>query len=48
MIIISILRTTRPVALSRWVGKSLGVVHVVLIPLLVAAMTVYVYRVSQG
>jgi hypothetical protein len=42
MIVISILRS-RPVALSRWVGKSLGVVHVVLIPLLVAAMTLYVY-----
>jgi len=26
MIVVSILRTTRPVALSRWVGKSLGVV----------------------
>ena len=33
---------------SRWVGKSLGVVHVVLIPLLVAAMTLYVYRASLG
>jgi hypothetical protein len=30
------------------VGKSLGVVHVVLIPLLVAAMTLYVYRASLG
>jgi hypothetical protein len=43
MIVISILRS-RPVALSRWVGTSLDVMHIVLIPLLVAAMTLYVYR----
>ena len=48
MIVISILRRTGPVALSRWVGKSLGMVHIVLIPLLVAAMTLYVYRASLG
>ena len=48
MIVISILRRTGPIALSRWVGKSLGAVHIVLIPLLVAAMTLYVYRASAG
>ena len=48
MIVISILRISRPVARSRWVAKSLGLVHVVLIPLLVAAMTLYVYRASLG
>jgi hypothetical protein len=48
MICISILRTTRPVAQSRWVAKALGMVHIVLIPLLVAAMTLYVYRSSLG
>jgi Periplasmic binding protein len=48
MIVISILRSSRPIAQSRWVVKSLGLLHVVLIPLLVAAMTLYVYRASLG
>jgi hypothetical protein len=48
MIVISVLRSTRPVALSRWVGKALGVAHAVLVPLLVAVMTLYVYRASLG
>jgi Periplasmic binding protein len=48
MIVVSILRRTGPVALSRWVGKTLGLVHVVVIPLMVAAMTLYVYRAGLG
>jgi hypothetical protein len=48
MIVISILRRAEPVAHSRWVGKSLGMVHVVVIPLMVAAMTLYVYRAGLG
>jgi hypothetical protein len=48
MIAISILRTAPIVAKSRWVGKSLGVVHVVLIPVLVALMTLYAYQASLG
>src|SRR5215471_6336181 len=48
MIVLSILRRTGPVAQSRWVGKSLSAVHVVVIPLLVAAMTLYVYRAGLG
>jgi hypothetical protein len=47
MIVISILRS-RPLAQLRWVDTSLGVVHAVFIPLLVAAMTLYVYRASLG
>ena len=39
MIVLSILRISRPVTQSRWVSKSLGLMHIVLIPLLVAAMT---------
>ena len=48
MIVISVLRVFRPVAQSRWVAKSLSLMHVVLIPLLVAAMALYVYRASLG
>lgn len=48
MIVISILRISRPVTQSRWISKSLGLIHIVLIPLLVAAMTLYVYRASLG
>jgi hypothetical protein len=48
MIAISILRTAPTVAKSRWVGKSLSVVHVVLIPVLVALMTLYAYQASLG
>jgi hypothetical protein len=48
MIVISILRVSRPVAQSRWVAKSLSQIHIVLIPLLVAAMTLYIYRASLG
>src|SRR5262245_13729699 len=48
MIVISILRTTRPVVYVRWVAKSLSLAHIVLIPLLVAAMTLYVYRAGMG
>jgi ABC-type branched-subunit amino acid transport system substrate-binding protein len=48
MIVISILRISRPVTQSRWAAKSLGLVHVVFIPLLIVAMTLYVYRASLG
>lgn len=48
MIAVSVLRVSRPVAQSRWVAKSLGLVHIVLIPLLAAAMTLYVHRASLG
>jgi hypothetical protein len=48
MIVISILRVSRPVTQSRWIGKSLSVIHMVVIPVLVAAMTLYVYRASLG
>ncbi|MDX2204087.1 MAG: ABC transporter substrate-binding protein [Hyphomicrobiaceae bacterium] len=48
MIAISILRSSRPVAHADWIRKTLGVVHIVLIPLLVAAMTLFVYRASLG
>ena len=48
MIVMSILRVSRPVALSRWVSKSLGLMHIVLIPVLVGAMALYVYRASLG
>jgi hypothetical protein len=47
MIVISILRS-RPLAQLRLVDAALGVVHAVLIPILVAAMTLYVYRASIG
>jgi hypothetical protein len=48
MIVISILRTTPPIAQSQWAGKLLRLVHVAVIPLLVAAMTFYVFRASLG
>ena len=48
MIVISILRRSEPIAHSRWLGKSLGLAHVALIPIMVAAMTFYVYRASLG
>jgi hypothetical protein len=48
MIVLSILRISRPLAQSRWVSKTLGLLHIVVIPLLVFAMTLYVYRASLG
>jgi Periplasmic binding protein len=48
MIVLSILRITRPVAHRRWLSKVFGLVQVVVIPLMVAAMSLYVYRVSLG
>ena len=48
MIVLSILRVSRPVTQSPWVRKSLGLMHTVVIPVLVAAMTLYVYRASLG
>ena len=48
MIVLSILRITRPVAHTRWLSKAIGLVQVVVIPLMVVAMTIYVYRISLG
>ena len=48
MIVLSILRITRPIAHTRWLSKAIGLVQVVVIPLMVVAMTIYVYRVSLG
>lgn len=48
MIVISILRVSRPVTQSRWIGKALSLTHVALIPAAVAAMAFYVYRASLG
>jgi hypothetical protein len=48
MIVLSILRISRPVTQSRWVSKTLGLAHIVLIPVMVAAMALYVYRASFG
>ena len=48
MIAISVLRVSRPVAHTPWLKRSLGVVHIVLIPAMVAAMTLYVHRASLG
>jgi hypothetical protein len=48
MIAVSVLRVSRPVAQSWWATKSLAWVHILLIPLLAAAMTFYVHRASHG
>jgi ABC-type branched-subunit amino acid transport system substrate-binding protein len=48
MIVVSILRVSRPVSETRWIEKSLGLMHTVLIPALVAGMMFYVYRASLG
>jgi len=48
MIVISILRISPPVTQSPWVRRSLGLTHIVLIPVLVAGMMLYVYRASLG
>jgi glucan phosphoethanolaminetransferase (alkaline phosphatase superfamily) len=48
MIVLSILRISRPVTQSRWISKSLSVAHIVVIPLLVVMMAFYVYRASLG
>ena len=48
MIVLSILRVSRPVTQSPWVRASLGLMHTVLIPALVAAMMLYVHRASLG
>jgi hypothetical protein len=46
MIGISILRINRLVASQPWIRNALGLVHIVLIPALVAVMALYLYRVS--
>ncbi len=48
MIVLSILRITRPIAHVRWLSKAIGLVQVVVIPLMVGAMALYVYRASLG
>jgi hypothetical protein len=48
MIVFSILRVSRPVAHVQWLRKALGLVHMVLVPILVALMALYVYRASLG
>jgi hypothetical protein len=48
MIGISILRVNRRVESSPWLKRALRLTHVALIPALVAAMAVYVYRASLG
>ncbi|NJO34419.1 MAG: hypothetical protein HC869_16120 [Rhodospirillales bacterium] len=48
MIGISILRVNRSVAHAPWLKRTLGLMHIVLIPALVAGMAFYVYRASLG
>lgn len=46
MISISIIRMNRFIAGRKWLQRTLGFVHVALIPILVAAMAIYVHRAS--
>jgi hypothetical protein len=46
MIVISILRVNRLVACRRWLKALLGVMHIVVVPLMVAAMAYYVHGLS--
>lgn len=46
MITISIIRMNRFVAGRKWLQRTLGFIHVVLIPVLVGAMALYVHRAS--
>lgn len=46
MISLSIVRVSRFVAARKWLQRSLGLVHVVLIPVLVGLMAAYVHRAS--
>jgi hypothetical protein len=48
MIVLSILRISRPITQTRWISKLMALVHIVLIPALVAVMALYVYRASAG
>jgi len=48
MIGISILRISRPVVGTRWLGKTFSFMHIALIPALVAGAALYVYRASLG
>ena len=48
MIVLSILRVSRPVTKSYLISWVLSLAHIVLIPLSVAVMTFYVYRASLG
>jgi hypothetical protein len=46
MISISIIRMNRFVAGRKWLQRTLGFIHIALVPLLVAAMAIYVHRAS--
>jgi hypothetical protein len=48
MITISIVRMNRFVASRKWLQRTLGFIHVVVIPVLVGAMAVYVQNASTG
>ncbi|HWB47056.1 MAG TPA: ABC transporter substrate-binding protein [Hyphomicrobiaceae bacterium] len=48
MIVLSILRISQSANRSRWMAKSLGLAHIVFIPILVVLMMLYVYRASLG
>lgn len=48
MIIMSILRVSRPVARWPWLKNAIGVAYFLLFPAMVAAMALYVYRASLG
>jgi hypothetical protein len=48
MIVLSILRISERVAQSKWIGRSLSLMHMVVIPVLVVVMALYVYRASLG
>lgn len=46
MISISIIRMNRFIAGRKWLQRTLGFIHIALVPLLVAAMAIYVHRAS--
>ena len=48
MIVLSILRVSRPIARSASLRKVLGFLHIVIIPVTVAGMALYVHRSSLG
>lgn len=46
MIVISILRINKFVACRKWLARTLGIIHIVAIPLLVVALAIQVYGLS--
>lgn len=48
MIVVSILRVSKLVTQRKWIRRSLTMVHIVLIPVLVALMALYVYRTGHA